>query len=314
MPALVCALMVLVALGASVAPAQATFPGRNGGIAFSQHSGTGDLEPRFVEHARLVVALPPPGSRRERVLLDCELTDGTPTAGDCTGTSYRTPSYSRDGRTIVFDAGERLALIAADGGRPVLLPAASADDGDPCFSPDGERIVFTGANDRGGTDLYTRRLDGGAARLIVHDAGQPAWSSRNRLAYVRSGNIYSARPSGGDCRWVTSGVSPDWSPSGRRLVLIRPLPRLVFDGPTGRMYVVLPTGRGLRQVGRSTNVSHPVWSPDGRWIAYDGFDLGVHAKHLGSREGPREVAPTQVSGESGTVASFSPAWRPRPRS
>lgn len=305
-------LAVVVALVVAAAPAQATFPGRNGGIAYAQHTTSGGLDPLFTEHSRLVVALPPFGSDRQRRLLDCEISDGAPSSGDCnTGTSYRSPSYSPDGKRIVFDAGARLAIIDADGGDAVLLPAATADDGDPCFSHDGKRIAFAGVNDRGGTDLYTRRLAGGAADLIIHDAGEPAWSSRGRLAYVRSGNVYSARPNGGDRRWVTSGVSPDWSPNGRRLALVRPLPRLTFDGPTGRMYTVAASGRDLRRVGRRTDVSHPVWSPDGRWVAYDGFDLGVYVKRLGSGAAPREVAPTQFSGESGSVSSFSPAWRPR---
>jgi len=294
---------VLVALVVAAAPAQATFPGRNGGIAYAQLTTSGDLDPMITERARLLVALPPFGSNRQRTLLDC--------GPDCPGTSYRAPSYSADGERIVFDAGERLAIIDADGGDAVLLPAATADDGDPCFSHGGKRIAFTGVNDHGGTDLYTRRLGGGAAQLIIRDAGEPAWSSRDRLAYVRSGNVYTARPNGGARRWVTSGVSPDWSPSGRRLALVRPLPSLTFDGPTGRMYTVAPTGRDLRRVGRRTDVSHPVWSPDGRWVAYDGFDLGVYVKRLGSGAALREVAPTQFSGESGSVSSFSPAWRPR---
>jgi Tol biopolymer transport system component len=295
-------LAVLVTLVAA-APAYATFPGRNGGIAFAQLTTSGDLDPMITERARLVVALPPFRITRRRTLLDC--------GPDCPGTSYRSPSYSPDGERIVFDAGESIALIDADGGDPVLLPGVTADDGDPCFSKDGKRIAFTGVNDRGGTDLYTRRLEGGAARAIILDAGEPAWSSRDRLAYVRSGNVYTARPNGRDRRWVTSGVSPDWSPGGRRLALVRPSPRLTFDGPTGRMYTVAPSGRDLRRVGRRTDVSHPVWSPDGRWLAYDGFDLGVYVKRLGSRAAPTEVARTEFSGESGSVASFSPAWRPR---
>ena len=304
-------LVVLACVVVAAAPAQATFAGRNGGIAFAQRTTSGDLDPVFTEHARLLVALPPLGSSRQRTLLDCEITDGAPSGGDCTGTSYRAPSYSRLGTRIVFDAGERLAIIDADGGQPILQAAATADDGDPCFSPDGKRIAFTGVNDRGGTDLYVRTLDGGAAHLIIHDAGEPAWSSRNRLAYVRSGNVYTARPDGRDRRWVTSGVSPDWSPHASRLALVRPLPALTFDGPTGRMYTIAATGHDLRRVGRRTDVSHPVWSPDGHWLAYDGLDIGVHIKRIGSSAAPREVAPTQFSGESGSIASFSPAWRPR---
>lgn len=311
MRSLIVVLTALVALVASAAPAQATFPGRNGGIAFAQQTGSGDLDPEIVEHARLIVALPPLGSKRQRTLLDCTTTGGV-RDGDCIGTGYSSPSYSPDGERIVFDAGERVALIDAGGGDVVLLPATTANDGNPCFSPDGERIAFTGVNDHGSTDIYTRRLDGGPARQIIRDAGEPAWSSRDQLAYVRSGNVYTAPPSGGQSarRWVTSGRSPDWSPNGRRLAVVRPLPALAFDDPIGRMYLVDPNGRHLSRVGRLRDVSHPAWSPDGRWVAYDGFDLGIFAKRLGSREPAREVARSDFSGESGFVSSFDPAWRP----
>src|SRR5215208_1113020 len=277
---LAAAVTVLIALAVFAAPAQATFPGRNGGVAFGQHTASGDPDPVITEHSRLLVALPPFSRERTRTLLDCQTTDGVPSGGDCTATNPGSPSYSRNGEKIVFDAGERLAIIDADGGVAALQPAATADDGDPCFSPDGKRIAFTGVNDRGGTDLYVRTRASGATKLIIQDAGSPAWSSRNRLAYVRSGNVYTANPSGGDRRWVTSGVSPDWSPHSNRLALVRPLPSLTFDGVTGRMYTITASGHHLRRVGRSKDASHPVWSPDGHWLAYDGFDLGVNIKRI----------------------------------
>jgi Tol biopolymer transport system component len=213
----------------------------------------------------------------------------------------------------VFDAGERIGVMAADGSSLSLLPAVTADDGNPAFAPDGRGIVFTGTNARGTTDLYVRRLDGGAAHLIVNDAGEPTWSARDVISYVRSGNIYVARPGGGHRRFVTSGVSPDWSPDGRRLLLVRPLARLTFDAPIGRMYVVGPHGEGLRRIGPAADASRPVWSPEGNWIAYEAFEAGIRAKRLGSSQPAREIAITQSSGESGSVASFDPAWRPLPR-
>jgi hypothetical protein len=303
--------LALVALAACAPAAHATFGGRNGAIGFAHRSVIGDsLEPP-VEHTRL--ATRHVFGTRERILVDCELTGGAASGGDCRGTSYRSPSYSRDGTRIVFDAGERIGVMAADGGGLSLLPATTDDDGNPAFAPDGRRIVFTGANERGTTDLYVRRLDGGAARLIVNDAGEPAWSSRDVIAYVRSGNIYVARAGGRHRRFVTSGVSPDWSPDGRRLLLVRPLASLVFDAPIGRMYVVAPHGEGLRRIGPPADASRPVWSPQGNWIAFEAFEAGILAKRIGSSEPAREIALTQSSGESGSVASFGPAWRPLPR-
>lgn len=301
-------LAVALAALAGAAPSEAAFPGRNGAIAYVYNGSSGDPAP-ILELRGLAARAP--GADEQRLLIECRLTDGEPSGGDCTGTRYDAPSYSADGRRIAFDAGRQLALMDADGSNLTLLPATTADDGDPAFSPDGERIVFSGANERGGTDLYVRRLNGGQARAIVYDASQPAWSSRNQLAYVRDGNIYRADPSGRRRRFVTSGILPDWSPNGRRLVLIRPHPNLTFAGLTGRLYVVGANGRGLRRIGSRDDVSHPVWSPDGRFMAFDGFDLGVHTKRLGSRRAAREIAPTQVGDGGGFVVSHSPAWRPR---
>jgi Tol biopolymer transport system component len=301
----------LIGLAAFAPAAQATFAGTNGPIAFAQRTTSGDQVDPAVEHTR-ILAKRATGTTT-RTLVDCELTGGVPSAGNCAGTSYTSPSYSRDGSRIVFDAGERIGMMAADGSGLTLLPAVTANDGDPVFAPDGRRIAFTGTNDRGTTDLYVRSLDGGAARLIVGDAGEPSWSSRDVIAYVRSGNVYVARPGGLHRRFVTSGVSPDWSPDGRRLILVRPLASLTFDAPIGRMYEVAAHGERLRRIGPAADASDPKWSPQGNWIAYEVFESGVFAKKLGSTAPAREVALTQTSGESGSVASFDPAWRPLPR-
>jgi Tol biopolymer transport system component len=301
-----------MALAAALAPAaEATFPGRNGAIAFAQNGTSGDLQEPTVEHA--TIATRRATGTRERILVDCVLTGGVPTGGNCAGTSYTSPSYSPDGSRLVFDAGERIGVMSADGSGLTLLPAVTANDGDPALSADGRRIVFTGTNDRGTTDLYVRSVDGGPAQLIINDAGEPSWSSRGVIAYVRSGNIYVARPGGRHRRFVTSGVSPDWSPDGRRLLLVRPLASLAFDAPIGRMFVVAAHGAGLRRIGPAADASEPKWSPRGNWIAYEALEAGVFAKKLGTSAPAREVALTQISGESGSVASFDPAWRPLPR-
>jgi Tol biopolymer transport system component len=298
---------------AGAAPAQATFPGANGRIAFAAFGSSGEEEPP-VEIDGLSAAFP--GEQVERELIRCELTGGVPSGGDCTARSFDDPSWAPEGRRIVFDAGERIGLMDADGGRLRLLPAVTPNDGEPAFAPDGRRIVFTGTNDYGTTDLYVRRVGRGAARMIVHDAEEPAWSSRNTLAYVRRGNIYVARPGGRHRRWVTSGVSPDWSPDGRRLLMVRPSPRNVFDVPVGRVYVVRPSGQGLRRAGPAF-VSHPVWSPDGRSLAYEEDGIGIVAYRLpapsSSEYSEDNVVVEDQIGDSGATAASDPAWRPLPR-
>ena len=301
------ALVVLAALAPS---AGATFAGNNGPIAFAQHTTSGDQVDPTVEQTRIVTRRAT--GTRDNILLDCQLTGGVPSGGNCAGTSYTSPSYSRDGGRIVFDAGERIGVMNADGTGLTLLSQVTADDGNPVFAPDGRRIAFTGTNDRGTTDLYVRRLDG-TAGLIINDAGNPSWSSRDVIAYVRTGNVYVARPGGLHRRFVTSGVSPDWSPDGRRLILVRPLATLTFDAPIGRMFEVAAHGEGLRRIGPAVDASDPKWSPQTNWIAYEVFESGVFAKKLGSSAPAREIALSQTSGESGTVASLDPAWRPLPR-
>jgi Tol biopolymer transport system component len=296
------ALAVVVGLLVA-APAQATFPGRNGAIAFIQNGSSGG--PGTVYGTQGIFAAAPRRHAQERTLAACKFTDFVPQG--CAITDYLSPSYSANGRRIVFDAGTRIAVMNADGTGLGLLPAVTANDGDPVFSPDGRRIVFTGANDHGTTDVYVRRL-GGGAHVIVPDASQPAWSSHNVLAYVSAEKIYRSDPAGRHRRLVTAGISPDWSPDGKRLVLIRPSRA---GSLVGRLHVVGAHGRGLQPIGRRRDLAHPVWSPDGRWLAFDGFDLGVHKRRFLPHARLFEIAPTQIGSEDAYVTSFDAAWQPR---
>jgi Tol biopolymer transport system component len=297
------ALVLLVGLLAAV-PAHATFPGTNGRIVFAE-AGSGE-DPLETPTSALSIAAPSRDSEvvpRSRQLLFCD-----PSArGSCTLSDAFSPSYSPDGRRIVFDGGERIAIVDAGGDDLTVLPAATENDGDPAFSPDGRRIVFTGMNDAGGTDLYVRRVDGRDARLVVEDAAEPTWSSRGALAWVRDRRIYASAADGARARLVTIGINPDWSPNGRRLVLVRPAGPQRIDG---RLHVVSPSGRRLRTV-RGIVGSAPVWSPDGQALAFDIPERGVFVKMLGQRA-LRIVAESQI-GDSGSRSAFDPAWRPLPR-
>jgi dipeptidyl aminopeptidase/acylaminoacyl peptidase len=303
--------IVLLALAVAAPPAQAAFPGRNGAVGYAISSFSGDQAPQ-VEVTGLASRVFQ--REQEAEIIRCERTDGAPTGGDCTTSEFGSPSYAPGGRRLLFDAGRQLGLIGAGGAGLTLFPAVTTNDGDPAFSPDGRRIVFTGVNDRGGTDVFVYALGSQFARMIVQDAGEPAWSSRNQIAWVRNGNIYVSNAKGGQRRWLTSGVSPDWSPGAARLVFVRPSPNLTFEGIQGRMLTIGARGRGLKPVFPAVrDALTPVWSPNGRWLAFTRAESGIFAKRLDGRGRAVEVATSQRGSEGAFVASFQPSWQPRPR-
>ena len=297
-------LAVTVAVMVAAAPAQATFPGRNGAIAYAQAGSSGG--PGTIYDTNGLYAAAPRVRPQARALIECKLTDYVPQG--CAVTEFASPSYSPDGRRLVFDAGTQVALVNADGSGLRLLSAVTSNDSEPAFAPDGKRIVFAGKNDHGTTDVYVRRLDGGEARVIAPDASEPAWSSRNQIAYVLGGKIYRSDPRGRHRRLVTAGISPDWSPDGGRLVLVRPIrPGALF----GRIHVVGAGGHRLRGIGSRKDLSDPLWSPDGRWLAFYGFDLGVHKRRFLRHARLFEISASQYGSEGAFVSAFDPAWQPR---
>jgi Tol biopolymer transport system component len=148
------------------------------------------------------------------------------------------PAISRDGGTLAFTArrgGESQVWIKdlATGSESVL---ARSPAWAPEFSPDGTSLLFlTGEGER--ADLYRLSLATREARLVVRDAGPPAWSPDGRsVAFVR----YVAEPvsqklvlldlDSGEERVLLEysevgrflRAAPSWSPDGRRLALSIP--------------------------------------------------------------------------------------------
>jgi tricorn protease-like protein len=275
------------------APAQATFPGGKGRIAYSQgggFSGPADSDPSGWTSAILDMSRSGGGERTLRSCLEHEGDFPTPQCPD----ENHSPSYSANGRLIAFDAGEGLAIMRADGLQVRPLPAYGSDDGEPAFSPDGRRLVFTGE-----THLYVVALTTGRVRQLTSLEGSgPAWSIRNRIAFESGGYIYSVKPNGKDLRKVTRGSDPDWSPDGRGLVFTRDLHLFVKLGPKARR---VKSARGV--------VSNPVWSPDGHRIAYEAAEKGIYAVAPFGKK-PQLLVESQA-GDSGYSSAHEPAWQPR---
>jgi TolB protein len=299
------------------APASAAFPGANGSLAFGWAERHEDELGQMPPTAKRSIDIARPGGHGRRSLRECTEVDGQPDSGDC-AIEYLTPAWAPGGRRVAFDAGTRLAVMRSDGTGFRLLPQVTSDDGEPAWSPDGRRLVLSGVEEVGGeSDLHVLELATGRARRLTSDGGRaPAWSSRNRIAFARggspshpgSGAVHTVRPHGRGLRLLVRRAShPSWSPRGTRLVVVRPRRRVTA------LWVVRADGGGLRRMVTpgADNPQQPCWSPDGKQIAYTGFEGNLVAQRLRDRR-IRQVAPGGFNAESSFGAS-GPDWQPLPR-
>jgi TolB protein len=147
----------------------------------------------------------------------------------------RGPSFSQDGRQIVFTRGEQgdLYVMAADGSGPRRITREPAEETEPAWSPDGRWIA------------YVRRTPGTDVR-----------------------EIWVVRPDGSERRRVTSlqaaSYTPAWSPDGSRIAFTSNARDSLFE-----IYSVRVDGSGLRRITRSDeDAFDPAWSLDGGSIAF----------------------------------------------
>ena len=139
------------------------------------------------------------------------------------------PSWS--GNLIVFGMhGDKpeMASIRPDGTNLRIL----GDGHDPCISPDGKQIAYTGEV-RGGVTVFLMDVDGGHKRQLVREV-----------------NPFGA-------------VFPSWSPDGKQIA---------YSGQAGKaleLFIINADGSGNHRLTHFGKVCTPAaWSPDGKWISF----------------------------------------------
>jgi Tol biopolymer transport system component/DNA-binding winged helix-turn-helix (wHTH) protein len=174
--------------------------------------------------------------------------------------------------TLAVGARERPASSAE---RPLWeLTSTGRWHGDPAWSPDGERIVYS--SDRGGAfDLWIQKVAGGTPVQLTAGTArerQPSWSPDGRLIAFRSeqdgGGLFVIPAGGGTARKVSAfGFTPRWSPDSTR-ILFREGRGLYMVRPDGSGPVQMPAERLPRLVDPFSFA----WHPDGRRICMYGYD------------------------------------------
>jgi len=161
------------------------------------------------------------------------------------GGLYRGPSgprWSSDGKSLLFGAHSHLDTRAfglkyatASGKRIKTIPLGVKR---PVvlygwdWAPDGHRVVFAAGDVRGHARIYTIALDGSRRRLMGR------------------------------------GESPTWSSDGRYIVFRRGFASVGPDIKRHGIFIVRPSGNGVRRLTQSIDDSAPSVSPDGRQVAY----------------------------------------------
>lgn len=170
-------------------------------------------------------------------------------------------------------SAEDVYVIALDGSGRRNLTAHPAHDELPALSPDGRRIAFirfVGVPESPGYngDLFVMNADGSEPRRLTATAvseHDPAWSPDGRRIVfgVQQRALEVMSSTGGNRRPLAEGKDASWAPDGKRVVYAG---KLAPDNEASVLYVTSIGGKPLKLAGGI--VSNPVWSPNGRWIAY----------------------------------------------
>jgi Tol biopolymer transport system component len=159
------------------------------------------------------------------------------------------PAVSPDGRTIAYLGHGGIRLMSPDGSGQ--RPLGNAGGERPQWSPDGQRLLYSAGND----DLcYPPQ----AQRCVVTDV----WT-------VNAGGT-------GAQKVIDRGVHPVWSAKGRQLLfrdfvageggdVVASVKLAARDGSNVRTLSSAEAIDGVRSV--------PAWSPNGKWIAFNTFNM-----------------------------------------
>jgi Tol biopolymer transport system component len=290
----------VITLLAAAAPAQATYPGRNGRILFDRVAG------------KQLFTMRPDGSGVQKLTHEG-------------GVNHQMASYSANGRRILYQQGRalaaRIAVAHADGTHVDVLHENGRN---PILSPGGGRIAFDNP-----VQILSMDSDGSALEPLTPLGGgsldyAPTYGpDGSRIAFTCSGDaqhagLCSMAPDGSDVQTLftsdSDGVgNPDFAPNGRKVLVTVAGPGLRGIATVGVADSSLQVIRNFAPSGRVPR-GRAAFSPNGERIALtlqsgahgkrtDVYVMradGTHLRRLTHADGPRE-------------SNLLDDWQPLPR-
>ncbi len=208
-------------------------------------------------------------------------------------------------------------------GKPVVLREAVSDWRNPRFSPDGRKLALV-ISDGKQTDIWVYQWAGDTLTQLTFDPAVenlPVWTPDGRRIVFSSDraspgvpNLYSSSADGSGA--VTRLTDTDetqnpgsWHQSGRFFVFSAgraatglDLLILPMDGDAARGW---SPGKPTEFLSTSASEREPMFSPDGRWIAYTSNESGQDEVYV--RPFPGSGGPWRISTEGGAYSRWSAA-------
>ncbi len=204
------------------------------------------------------------------------------------GSYSTTPRWSPDNTRMAFTsyAGgtPQIYMFSLLTNRRIPFPSYKGLNTTPAWSPDGGKVAFCSSMS-GDPEIYVSDPTGSNLLRLTFSPGvdiSPAWNPKtgNEIAYVsdrsRSPQIYVMSADGTNLRRLVSAggdaSSPSWSPNG----LFMAYHWRVSETGTYDIYVIeIATGKIIQLTHDARRNEHPVWSPDGRHIAFESTRSGT---------------------------------------
>ena len=196
--------------------------------------------------------------------------------------------WSPDGKWVAYVTGGQLWVAAASGADKRQLTTINGGASGPIWSPNGERIAFTSAvyaDCKDDACNVGRSKEADSSKVKAHIANNLLYRHWTAYSEGTRSHLYTVAASGGGPVDLTAGADYDvppppfggseayaWSPDGREIAYSAKDQRQADAWTTDlNVYVVPADGRGSAEAITAANKGadqNPVYSPDGRFIAY----------------------------------------------